>query len=65
MQRGSFTVYSGTFAVVSLMVGQVVNRGYQMHLGQVAEIVNTTASTLDQRYCGGPGNSSPCDTITV
>ena len=27
------------------MVGQVVNRGYQMHLGQHAEVVNTTVAT--------------------
>jgi len=25
--------YLGTFAVISLMVGQVVNRGYQSHVG--------------------------------
>ena len=28
------------------MVGQVVNRGYQMHLGQAAEVVNTTVAPL-------------------
>ena len=39
-------IFTGTFAVVSLMVGQVVNRGYQMHLGESAEIVNTTFSVM-------------------
>ena len=28
------------------MVGQVVNRGYQMHLGKHAEIINATVDTM-------------------
>ena len=31
-----------------------MNRGYQMHLGQVAEIVNTTAATLTNGTVGDP-----------
>ena len=49
-----FIVFSGTFAVVSLMVGQVVNRGYQMHLGNAAEIVNTTAATAANGTVANP-----------
>jgi len=38
-------VSPGTFAVISLMVGQVVNKGYHTHVGQKILLQNDNVST--------------------
>ncbi|KAL4226719.1 hypothetical protein ACF0H5_014699 [Mactra antiquata] len=37
----------GTFAVISLMVGQVVNKGYQAHVGETILAVKNTTTILN------------------
>lgn len=48
--------FIGTFAVISLMVGQVVNRGYQSHVGQ--KVLTEGNETFTPGVHGIPGSSN-------